>query len=198
LFQDDRCGNWFLEGGKMRGTSGLAGALALLLGSAAPASAQTDAPPDPATIALPDMTPPRDPAVIKDGWKHFYFHKAGVSYAEAYADFSECYRYLPVAGANPNLPMFAPWRQTPGVQVIQPTYNYGLIGMGIAALVAGPIERKAYQSRLRRCLETRGYVRYPLSESVWKRLIDDYSERSIALQAKAATLPTPDSEPVTR
>lgn len=178
--------------------AGIAAALAVLMGGAAPASAQADAPPDPATVTLPDLTPPRDPRAIKNGWKHFYFHKAGVTYEQAYADFSQCYRYLPVANADPNLPMFAPWREAPGVDKIYPTNNYGLIGMGIAALFAGTLQRKAYQSRLIRCLETRGYVRYPLAESVWRELVDDYSERSIAAQAKAAALPAPDARPVTR
>lgn len=170
----------------------------LLAAAASAAQAQTSSPPDPQTVTLPDLTTPRDPEVIKDGWKHFYFHKAGVTYEEAHADFSECYRYLPVALTDPSLPMFAPWSEVPGVKRFQPTYNYGLVGMAIVALTAGSMERKAYQSRLRRCLETRGYVRYPLPEKVWRQLVDDYSERSIAMQAKAASLPAPDTDPVTR
>jgi hypothetical protein len=182
----------------MRKRLGFATALAALLGGAMPASAQTGAPPDPSTVAVPDLTPPSDPEGLEDGSKHYYFHKTGVSYAEAYEDFSECYRYLPVAGALPNLPMFAPWSEEPGVERIQPVNNYGLVGMGIAALFLGPIERKLRQAPVRRCLETRGYVRYPLPEKAWRQLIDDYSERSIAMQAKAASLPAPDSAPVTR
>jgi len=175
----------------------ISAAFAVLSASSAPALAQSEGPPDPATIALPDLTPSRDPEVIANGGKHYYFHKAGVSYAEAYEDFSECYRYLPVAGADPNLPMFAPWSEAPGVEVIPPVNNYGLVGMGIAALFLGPIERRARQAPVRRCLETRGYLRYPVAEKIWKALIDDYSERSIALQAKAASLPAPDARPVT-
>jgi hypothetical protein len=187
------------EGGIMHKAIATAAAFAILSASSAPASAQGEGPPDPATVELPDLTPSRDPEVIANGGKHFYFHMAGVSYAEAYEDFSECYRYLPVAGGvDVLLPMFAPWGRTPGVEAIQPANNYGLVGMGIAALFLGPIERKSRQSRLRRCLETRGYVRYPLSEKVWNELIDGYSERSIAVQAKAASMPAPDARPVTR
>lgn len=182
----------------MRRAMGFAGALAVVLGGVAPASAQSSARPDPATVTLPDMTPPREASAIEDGAKHYYFHKRGVSYEEAYDDFTECYRYLPVAGANPNLPMFAPWSETPGVERIQPVNNYGLVGMGIAALFLGPLERRLRQAPVRRCLETRGYLRYPLPEKAWRQLIDDYSERSIAMQAKAASLPAPDSAPVTR
>jgi hypothetical protein len=182
----------------MRVTAAIGMAFAALLGGTAFAATPAQPPPDPASIVLPDMSPTRDPKVIEDGWKHYYFHKSGVGYVEAYADFSECYRYLPVAGADPNLPMFAPWTETPGVVRIQPVNPYGLVGMGIAALISGPIERRARQAPLRRCLETRGYVRYPLAESVWRELMDDYSPRSIALQAKAATLPAPDLAPVTK
>lgn len=172
--------------------------LAALLGGVA-AAAQVGAPPDPATIALPDMTPTSDPGVIRDGWKHFYFHKAGVGYAEAYADFAECYRFLPVDGMSPLLPTFAPWTEPLVLRPIPPGPNpYGLVGMGIAALVAGPLERRAYQARLRRCLEPRGYVRYALSEEVWERLVDNYSAQSIALQALAASGPAPGLPPVTR
>lgn len=178
-------------------------ALAALL-AAAPAAlpaalAQPPGPPDPATITLPDMTPTRDRRVIEQGWKYFYFHKAGASYAQAYADFAECYRFLPMAtGMLPSLPMFVPWSETPGVRHIERYNPYGLVGAAILAIASGPIERRGHQARLRRCMEPRGYVRYPLAERVWEQLTDDYSQRSIALQALAAVGPTPPLEPVTR
>ena len=174
-------------------------AVAALFGAASAASAQTPIPPDPATLTMPDMTPTRDRDVIEDGWKHFYFHKTGVSYEEAYADLAECYRFLPVLGVPNTLPGFTPWNEPLiGRPVAAGPNPYGLIGVGIAAVVAGPLERRAYQSRMRRCMEPRGYVRYPLREEVWERLLDDYSARSIALQALAASGPTPDLPTVTR
>lgn len=174
----------------------VATAFAALTASAVPASAGP--PPDPASISLPDLTPSHDPKVIADGGKYYYFHKAGVSYAEAYEDFSECYRYLPSSHVDQSLPMFAPWSEKPGVERLQPANNYGLVGAGIMALIGGAIERRTRQAPVRRCLETRGYVRYPVPESVWRQLIDGYSERSIALQAKAASLPAPDALPVSQ
>lgn len=159
-------------------------AVAVSLTIAALASpARALAPPDPATIELPDLSPPAD---REEGSKHYYFHKAGVAYEEAYSDFADCYRYFPVAGADASLPMFAPWRRKAGVEKLAPAYNYGLVGIGIAALLAPSLERKAKSSRLRRCLETRGYLRYPIAEKSARQIIDDYSERSIALQARAA------------
>jgi hypothetical protein len=166
---------------------------------ALPASAPGQgSPPDPASLTLPDMTPTRDPEVIRDGWRHFYFHKAGVSYAEAYEDFRDCYRFLPVAGVDWRLPMFVPWSERPGTRQRQATGYGGVIGGVIGGLVMGTIDRRDRQSRMRRCLEPRGYVRYPLEESVWLQLIDHYSVRSIALQALAASSPAPDLPQVTR
>lgn len=174
-------------------------ATAFLILSASPASAQQQPDrPAPESVTLPDMSSSSDPAIAGDGWKYFYFHKQGVSYDHAYADFNECYRFLPSPGASPALPMFAPWREKPGSRPITATPAYGLVGSIIGGMVAGPIERRARQSRMRRCLEPRGYVRYPLAKDSWEKLIDNYSERSIAMQAKAASGPRPNAEVVTR
>lgn len=162
------------------------------------ASAQSVSPPDPASLTVPDMTPTRDAGVIADGWRHFYFHKPGVSYEEAYRDFSDCYRFLPVPGASGEIPGFIPWRERPGTVSVQRVNNYGLVGAIIGGLVAGPIDRRDRQIRMRRCLEPRGYVRYPLSEEVWRQLTDDYSPRSIAVQALVASRPAPNLPQVTR
>lgn len=120
-------------------------------------------PPDPATLVLPDMSPTRDQGVIRDGWRHFYFHKAGVTYAEAFRDFRDCYRFLPTAGADPRLPMFVPWSERAGAEQAPRSSQGGLVGSVILSLVSGPLERRDRQSRMRRCLEPRGYVRYPLA-----------------------------------
>lgn len=170
----------------------------VLLGWASAASAQTVAPPDPATITLPDLTPSRDPQVVENGWKHFYFHKQSVSYEQAYADFADCYRFLLVPYVNARLPTFAPWPEKPGFTTVQPVNNYGLVGGIIGGMVVGPVIRRAMQARMRRCLEPRGYVRYPIPEEAWEQLTDKFSQGSIALQAKAASGPRPDLEPVTR
>ncbi|HEX8224448.1 MAG TPA: hypothetical protein VF605_11590 [Allosphingosinicella sp.] len=179
----------------MTGRSSLLRAVTILAAASAWA-AQAGPPPDPAGVSLPDLTAPADQGGDADP-KYYYFRMAGVSYSQAYEDFSECYRYLP-SGAVSTLPMFAPWRDKPGIERVQPTYNYGLVGMGIAALFLGPLQRKARQAPVRRCLETRGYVRYPLTEKAWKELVDGYSERSVAMQAKAASTSAAEAAPVAR
>jgi hypothetical protein len=172
-------------------------ALTLLMGAPSVAASQTITPPDPATVELPDLTS-RDPGVSGNGWKYFYFHKQSVSYEQAYADFADCYRFL--AGLEPyvRLPLFAPWKEPSAAAAgaERPPQNGGLAGALILSVVTGTLDRRARQSTLRRCMEPRGYVRYAIPENAWEQLVDRYSQRSIALQAKAASGPKPNQEPV--
>ncbi len=168
------------------------GALCAATGLSAQESASI---PDPATITVPEIKNARDPKIVSDGWKYFYFYRPNNSFAEAYADFAECYRFLPVPYANGALPAFAPWDEKPAARIVTPGMSpYGLVGEAIGAIVAGPLERRARQSRMRRCLEPRGYVRYPVHELTWEKIIDNYSVASIAVQAKLASGPVPDAD----
>lgn len=167
--------------------------LIFCLAASFPAAAWAQVP-DPASVPLPSLESVSDPRVQKDGWKHFFFHKVGVSYAEAFSDFSDCYRFLggmlPV-GPEP-LPASGAWSRAPSDGALKPQgTSYGLVGVAIGQIVAGPMQRRIRQSRLRRCMEPRGYVRFPLDEENWKLLIDNYSMRSIAAQAKLASGPRP-------
>ena len=158
--------------------------------------AQTVAPPDPASLVLPSLDG-SDPSVAREGWKYFHFHKAGVTYEQAYADFAECYRFMPSSSVTSGkLPMFVPGVERQGTRTAPNTNSYGLVGMAISAMLDGPLIRRSRQSRLRRCLEPRGYVRYPIPKESWQKLFD-VTDESIALQAKAASLPKPNSQPVT-
>lgn len=154
--------------------------------------------PDPETIQVPTISGGRNPTVVREGWKHFYFYRPNTSYHEAFADFSECYRFLPVPNAKGLLPLFAPWDASPGMTIVKPppASQYGLVGDVIGAMVAGPLERRARQSRMRRCMEPRGYQRFPVSEDIWEKIIDNYSSHSIAVQAKIVAMFPPDAEPL--
>lgn len=79
--------------------------------------------PDPASVSVPTITDGRDPKIVADGWKYFYFWRADTTYAEAYRDIADCYRFLPVANADFSVPAFAPWTTTPNKHVIEPTYE---------------------------------------------------------------------------
>lgn len=163
------------------------------------AGAQTPAsPPDPSAVTIPDLSGGRDPAVVSNGWKYFYFWRADTSYAEAYADIADCYRFMPAPNATASVPRFVPWEEAGSVATVQPSViqPYGIVGAVIGEIIAGPLVRRAHQSRLRRCMEPRGYQRYPLQERRWELLTDNFSPASIAMQAKAASGPRPDGDPL--
>ncbi|WP_152616336.1 hypothetical protein [Sphingomonas sp. ERG5] len=167
-----------------------------MLLSATGALAQTP-PPDANLVAAPSVPDGRDPKVVADGWKFFYFWRANTSFAQAYADLTECYRFLPVSNAEVGLPAFVPWTSVTGVRIHEPNYLAGsLVSDIIGAMVAGPLDRRMKQSRMRRCMEPRGYQRFPAPEKVWVTIIDNYSHGSIAVQAKLASREKPDAEPV--
>lgn len=179
-------------------------ALPAALFSARPAAAQaspaspaaTQSLPDPATITLPDVTPSTDEKVRKDGARYFYFHKAGVSFAEAYADIAGCYRYL-FAGEVMRVPGFAPWVEPGPRRTIARTPQYGFVGAIIGGMIAGPLLRSDRNSKLRRCLDPRGYQRFAIPKEIWKAVMDGDLRDSILRQAKLASGPTPHDTPVT-
>lgn len=175
------------------GHIGLSAAIAFAM----PATAMS-VPPDPATVNAPAITGGRDRKVAENGWKWFYFHRTGTTYVQAFADLEDCYRFLPVPFANGvAMPGFAPWRARADNRTIRPvTSNYGLVGDIIGSMVAGPIERRARQSRMRRCMEPKGYQRYPMTEETWKAAVRGYSPSTLAIQAKLASGPIPEAAPV--
>ncbi len=83
-----------------------------------PALAQSaPAPPNPQTITVPDLSRSSDPDVVSNGWKYFFFQKAGVSFEEAYGDFADCARFLqPNDWGTVKLGRFVPWEAGPAVR----------------------------------------------------------------------------------
>lgn len=138
---------------------------------------------------VPDLSVP--PKSLGDERKFFLFHKAGVTAEQAENDLRFCWRYLAM-GEQRKLPSFVAW----GTDEAAPTAavnsgQFGLIGVAIGGIVAGPLERRRRQSRMFRCMVPRGYARYRTSEALWKQLNTGDSERSIRLQARIAAGPTP-------
>lgn len=146
--------------------------------------------PDPASVTVPDLSRSGDPAVVANGWKYFFFQKQAVTYAQAHADISECFGFLQKAGwAEVLLPRFVPWRRpTASKTTYIPSY-YGLVGDLMAGMVEGTLVRRDLQSKMRRCMETRGYTRYSVAEEIWENIIALPPEEAIAIQAKIASGP---------
>lgn len=163
-------------------------AFAALLALASPAAAQ--ALPDPASFKAPDLSGSDAPEVVANGWKYFVFRKDGVSFQDAHADVSECFRFLqPIGWANVMLPRFVPWRRQTATRTIETINPYGLVGDLMLAAIEGTLVRRDRQSRMRRCMETRDYVRYGIAEETWENIMAQPPEQAIGIMAVIAAGP---------
>jgi len=178
---------------------------------AAPAAASVTpsvALPDPATITVPDVSPSSDPKIRSEGYKFYYFHNPAVTFAEAYQDLTECRAHLAFGGIQ-MVPGFIPWdekhrrkvRQSAGMVVVGPSMLTAVVGSmvtaGLAAIMLPKMERGARSNKMRRCMGTRGYVRYAISQSAFDTLNEGEEAQLIAMQAKLASSPKPQDEVVT-
>jgi len=158
--------------------------MALLL--AAPASADSGlAPPDPASVQLPELGP-ITPEVINEGGKFFAFVNPSLTYAQAFADVAECRSFLPT-GVFRSLPSFVPWEEPSN----RPPIFYRPVGLAAGILVSiimPKLERGQRNNKLRRCMGPRGYRRVAIPEAAWQVLNDGDETQLIAKQAKLATL----------
>jgi hypothetical protein len=164
--------------------------IAVVLTVAPAFAAAQDVLPDPATIAVPDVSVEGNSKALKDGRKFFYFYSPDVTFAEAYADIAECRSFLTKPAPVP-LPAFRPWNETVR-QGAEPVYRpYPLAGAIFSALILPGLERGREYSMMRLCMEPRGYARYPIPEAVWKSLNSGDAGEIVAKQAKLASGPAP-------
>ncbi len=153
--------------------------------------------PDPGTIKVPDVSPALDPKVRKDGYKFYYFHNPAVSFAEAYQDLRECRAHLAVGGGT-LIPGFVPWDESHRRTVAQGTPMFpGLVTSALAAIILPKMERGTRSNKMRRCMGTRGYVRYAIPEVTWNALNEGDEEKLVSMQAKLASGPKPADTEVT-
>ena len=155
--------------------------------AAVPASADSGlAPPDPASVQLPDLGT-ITPEVIKEGGKFFAFVNPSLTYAQAYADVAECRSFLPTGIVRP-LPSFVPWEEPS----VRPPIVYRPVGLAAGILVSiimPKLERGQRNNKLRRCMGPRGYRRVVVPEAAWLALNEGDEVQLIARQAKLATMP---------
>ncbi len=173
----------------MRKRLGFALPIALAMALAGAAHGQ-DPLPDPATIKTVAIDS-RDPKVVADGHKFFFFHRADTSFAEAYSDIRECRSFIR-RGAFPPQSEFVPWVEPAQRPVQSTTSPYGLVGAVIGSIIMPKLNRGLDNNMLRRCMEPRGYLRFPLPESSWSMINESADEQqNILMQAKLASGPVP-------
>ncbi|MGE3746264.1 MAG: hypothetical protein AB7G25_11250 [Sphingomonadaceae bacterium] len=140
---------------------------------------------------MPDLTTATDPKVMADGWKYFYFYKSGISAIQAQTDLTECYAFLGTA-KNARLPTFAAWPNPPMAGDASSAGGFGIVGAVIFDAVNDTLLRRNRQSKMRRCMEPRGYRKYAISKEGWESLISGDPDIAIARQARLASGPRPD------
>lgn len=163
-------------------------------------AAQPQAAPDPRGIAMPalDFTP--TPEIEADFEKYFYFHRAGTSFAEAYADIKECDALA--SGAN----YYGGGNEA---AIAGATAQYGALAAGVGGAIGSAMadaifgsaqRRKMHRVNVRNCMNFKEYKRYGLSRDRWTefnfeegmgRKKEDVRETALRQQALVASGPAP-------
>jgi len=117
-----------------------------------------------AKLEMPELAFEETPADAANFDKYYYFHRAGVSYADAYRDVVECDGY-------------ARGLQS-GMSYTQVPYPYagtlagaagGMIGNAMAMAIFGSGEkRRLRRVNMRQCMNFKGYQRYGLKKDLWE------------------------------
>jgi len=176
-----------------------AGSLAIIIATVISSPIIAQGKIDPATIAVPDVSLPKDRAaaddLIANGWKYHFFHKDRVSFETARADVAFCHGYLPKVQLLA-LPGYSSFQGVARKTKSSGNQSFGLVGAAIADVIGGAIndmlDRRDRVSRMRRCMETRGYTRYPMAKKLWESFDGRDPTRDVAILAKLASGPRPD------
>jgi len=169
-------------------------ALSLSFGLLSPSmAAAQEALPDVATIDLPAFTAPA-PSAETDKVKFFYLAKKGVSFAEAYGDLADCYRFLE-EGPALHLPGYVPWIEVPhrkAERSVIPRPFDGMIEDTLEAvflpMIDAVIARNLDNMKLRRCMATRGYQRFAVTKEIWLQVHKGTVRDALLRQAKLASM----------
>jgi hypothetical protein len=180
------------------------GALAMLACGATaggqPATANTTAMPDPATVSVPDVNAKPAPRDRSDPDVQFYFHKTGASFAAALADYQAC------NGLTADIEIFAP--PPPFVPIgtdIIPNNGdasgavwqmFGLVGVIIVGISHDEDIKDWQRFNMRRCMYYKGYRRYATTETVWTQINKGTPAEVATRLALIASGSTPQTEAV--
>jgi hypothetical protein len=171
-----------------------------------PAAAPTPTPapayelPDPATLTMPKLAFTPSPTDEADFDKYFYFHRADVTFAEAYADIREC----DALASGSSIYLGGSDAAIAGAMA-----NYGVLAGGIGGALGGLLadaiwgsgaRRQQRRVNLRNCMGFKGYQRYGLTGDLWKdfnfeeghgRKKEGERDNALELQALVASGPKP-------
>lgn len=157
--------------------------------------------PDPTSLSLPDLAFKPTPRDIRRYDTYYYFHKPGVSYERAFADFDQCHGYA----LSSQLGMLTPTIIPLGAAAIQDgssrraAYSnafamYGLVGMGIAAIFISEAEDGNARATVRKCMTYKNYVRYGLNRALFKKIEEGTDAQRLGRWALIASGPAPQAE----
>lgn len=174
----------------------------------APPAAMPLAPPDPATISLPNLAVALTALDAENFEKYFYFHRADTTFAQAWADINECdalssgIAYTPAMANTDGLSQY--YVAQYGMAGAIGGAIGGALGAAMSDLIHGSAERREIRrENMRNCMGFKGYQRYGLPKDVWEqfnfeegngRKEEDERNLALAQQALAASGPAPATE----
>lgn len=164
---------------------------------------------DPAEIEavpMPVLAFPVTPQIAGDFDKYYYFHRAGASFNEAFADLSECDRLssglAAYSGSSEPYPGYYASQYGVGGVI------GGVLGEMFADMIHGSAARRAMRRvNMRNCMGYKGYQRYGLAKDLWEafnfeegngRKDEDIRTAKLMQQAKVASGPKPQTEVLAR
>ena len=133
---------------------------------------------------------------------YFYFHKPGIDYATALGDIAECDAYSREIAPMASIPAFVPWGGRPApdptieTALVNAWFNWGLVGLGIVAVVEEDLRSGVEHANMRRCMGFKGYRRYGTSSAIWSQLESGTRFDREARLATIASGPAPQSEAI--
>ncbi len=140
-----------------------------------PSDSQTDAPVDPSSVTVPDLSFQPTARDIEGYDRHFYFHKPGITVQTALVDIKDCSLFSSRLTPMGRIPRFAPLDAEPPSRGPSAAWNvfpmYGPIGVVIVAFAMDEIASAVKSGNLRRCMGYKGYQRFGTSK---KNLVRNY------------------------
>lgn len=134
-----------------------------------PATAETLQPIDPATVVVPDLSFQPTKRDVEGYGDYFYFHKDGVSFANALTDIKECSSYSLAITPFKKIPDFVPIGGDPDPNA-KSDYNgqisansflmRGMAGAIVVGFIVDGETRSVERGNTRRCMGYLGYQRY--------------------------------------